>query len=50
MRIQINAHTKDGAWGWMVSVWDEARIVAYEWFATMPASPPSSAAESKEKP
>jgi hypothetical protein len=45
MRIQINAHTSDGVWGYMVTVWDGATCVAQEWFATMPALPSSDAKE-----
>jgi hypothetical protein len=39
MKIQVNAHTQDGVWGYMVTVWNCNTCVAQEWFRTMPELP-----------
>lgn len=39
MRIQINAQTRDGVWGYFVTVWQDATCVTSEWFATLPSLP-----------
>ena len=39
MTIQVNAQTQDGVWGYMIGVWDEAKLVTQQWFRTMPVLP-----------
>lgn len=39
MTIQVNAQTRDGVWGYMITTWKGATLVAASWFAVLPALP-----------